>query len=73
MSENRAAYNSDEARWYKDIVDARLQPVGEGKQRHQYTPGVEALTYADAVTILFGHAPIIPAPVRTPKHPPVFA
>ena len=73
----RVVYNSEESLWYKDGEEShRLEVVNnEASGKRVVTPHVSASadTYPEAFEKIFGHALVIPPPVRAPRREAVLA
>lgn len=53
MTEERAVYREETARWYQSGLEFK-------------TTGVSATSYPEAFEMLYGHSITIPPPVRSP-------
>lgn len=59
-------YNEENAKWHKVDADFSVRDSGS-RGPVQVVQEVQADGYRDAFEKLYGHAPVIPAPVRAPR------
>ena len=65
--EERAIYIEETGLWYKlGATPLEVRVVSKG-EKLEPLPSVKADGYAEAFELLYGHAPIIPPPVRSPR------
>ena len=65
-ADERAVYNEENGKWHRHDADFRVR---DSNDRGPVKPVLEvaAPTHAEAFELLYGHAPIVPAPVRAPR------
>jgi hypothetical protein len=64
-------YNEETGLWYKhDASPLTVRIVGKGEKLVPFV-SAKASTYPEAFEIIYGHALVIPPPVRAPRREPI--